>query len=257
VRSIYINMDDPVLGGTTRERIALRRALALAIDVQNLIKVVYAGQGLAANEMVAPGVSGFDPDARRRPYDPATANALLDRAGYARRDADGFRLAPDGKRLVLTFSIFPGTVWREFQTLLKKNFDAIGVRMEFRIAPTQDLFKEEAQGKFQLNVHGRSASPEGLVVRQLYGPEPPELNASRFRNAQYDRALERFLRAPNEAERLAASRTMTEVMQVYVPMIPLMVDIENAFSQPWVLGYHRSPFGAYYKYLDLGPTLRR
>ena len=110
------------------------------------------------------------------------------------------------------------------------------MRMEFKVVATQDLFKEEAQGKFQLNVHGRTASPEGLVVRQLYGPEPPELNGSRFRNAQFDRALERFLRAPDEAERLAASRTMTEVMQVYAPLIPLMVDIENAFSQPWVHG---------------------
>ncbi len=257
VRSIYINTEDPVLGGTSPPRVALRRALALAIDVENLIKVVYAGQGLPAYQMAAPGVSGFDPDVRSRPYDPATANALLDRVGYDKRDADGFRLGPNGKRLALTFSIFPGTVWREIQTLLKKNVDAIGVRMEFKVIATQDLFKEEAQGQFQLNVHGRSASPEGLIVRQLYGPEPPELNGSRFRNAQFDRALERFLRTPDEAERLAASRTMTEVMQVYAPMIPLMVDIENAFSQPWVQGYFRSPFGAYYKYLDVDPARRQ
>lgn len=257
VRSIYINMEDPVLGGTSKERVALRRALGLAIDVENLIKVVYAGQGMPAYQMAAPGVSGYDADVRRRPYDPATANALLDRAGYDKHDADGFRLAPGGKRLALVFSIFPGTVWRELQTLLKKNVDAIGVRMEFRVVPTQDLFKEEAQGKFQLNVHGRSASPEGLIVRQLYGPEPPELNGSRFRNAQFDRALELFLRSPDEADRLAASRTMTEVMQVHAPMIPLMVDIENAFSQPWVLGYFRSPFGAYYKYLDVDAARRR
>jgi ABC-type transport system substrate-binding protein len=257
VRSIYINMEDPVLGGVARERVTLRRALALGIDVQNLIDVVYAGQGLPAYQMAAPGVSGFDPDVRVRPYDPATANALLDRAGYGKRDAEGFRLAPGGKRLALTFSIFPGTVWRELQTLLRKNVDAIGVRMEFRVVATQDLFKEEAQGKFQLNVHGRTASPEGLVVRQLYGPEPPELNGSRFRNAEFDRALERFLRAPDETERLAASRTMTEVMRVYAPLIPLMVDIENAFSHPWVIGYFPSPFGAYYKYLDLDPARRR
>ena len=127
----------------------------------------------------------------------------------------------------------------------------------FRVVATQDLFKEEAQGKFQINIHGRSSSPTGLVVRQLYGPEPPEFNGSRFRNADYDRAVERFLRATDEAERLAASRTMTQVMQTYAPMIPLMVDVENAFVQPWVQGYFRSPFGAYYKYLDIDVKRRR
>jgi oligopeptide transport system substrate-binding protein len=257
VRSLYLNMDDPVLGGTSKERVALRRALALAIDAENLIKVVYVGQGLPSSQMVAPGVSGFDPAARKRAHDPATANALLDRVGYGKRDASGFRLAPDGRPLTLTFTIFPGTVWREVQTLIRKNVDAIGVRMEFKVVATQDLFKEEAQGKFQINIHGRSSSPTGLVVRQLYGPEPPELNGSRFRNADYDRAVERFMRAPDEAERLAASRTMTQVMQTYAPMIPLMVDVENAFVQPWVQGYFRSPFGAYYKYLDIDLARRR
>jgi hypothetical protein len=44
---------------------------------------------------------------------------------------------------------------------------------------------------------------------------------------------------------------MSALTQVYVPMIPLMVDVENAFVQPWVAGYNRSPFATYYKYVDI------
>ncbi len=251
VRSISLNMDDPVVGGMSTEHTALRRALALAIDVDGLIKVIYSGQGLPANQLVAPGISGFDPTLPRRPYDPATAQALLDRMGYGKRDAQNYRLRPDGKPLNLSFTIFTGNVWREIQTLLKRNMDAIGVRMEFRVVPTQDLFKEAAQGKFQMNIHGRSGGPEGTLFTLLYGPAPPETNETRFRHEPYDRALERFLRAGDEAERLKQARTMTAILNAYAPMIPLLVDVENAFVQPWVLGYHKSPFSTYWKYLDL------
>jgi hypothetical protein len=49
---------------------------------------------------------------------------------------------------------------------------------------------------------------------------------------------------------------MTALTQVHVPIIPLLVDVENAFVQPWVMGYHRSPFGTYWKYLDIDAARR-
>jgi oligopeptide transport system substrate-binding protein len=251
VRSISMNMDDPVLGGMELPRVALRRAIAMALDVDSLIRIVYNGQGLPAAQLVPPGVAGFDADLRRPAFDPATANALLDRTGYRARDAQNYRRQPDGKPLTLAFTIFSGTVWREIQTLFRKNLDAVGVRVEFKVVPTQDLFKEAAQGKFQINIHGRGGGPRGLLFGMLYGPAPPENNESRFRNGQYDRAFEAFLRAPDPATRLSQARTMSALTQVYVPMIPLMVDVENAFVQPWVAGYNRSPFATYYKYVDI------
>lgn len=251
VRALYLNMDDPVVGGDGVAPVALRRALGLAIDVDALIRVVYWGQGLPAAQIVPPGVAGYDAAFPRRPYDPRLARALLDRAGYAKRDAQGYRLRPDGKPLALSFSIFPGSVWREFQTLVRRDFDAIGVRVDFRVVPTQDLFKEAAQGKFQINVHGRSVYPMGLAFSTLYGPSPPEDNETRFRNAQYDLAFERFLRAPDPAARHEAARTMSTIVAYHAPMIPLMVDVENAFVQPWVLGYFPAPFTSMAKYLDV------
>ena len=251
VRSINVNMDDPVVGGMGNARVALRRALALAIDGEALIRVVYAGQGLPSNQIVPPAVSGFEPDANKRRYDPGTAQALLDRFGYGRRDAQNYRLQPDGTPLALVLTIFPGTVWREIQTLVRKNMDAIGIRMEFKVVPTQDLFKEAAQGKYQMNIHGRSGGPMGLLFEQLDGTAPPETNETRFRSSDYDRAFGQFLRSADAKERLSHARTMTAIAQAYAPMVPLMVDVENAFIWPWVIGYHRSPFASYYKYLDI------
>ena len=44
---------------------------------------------------------------------------------------------------------------------------------------------------------------------------------------------------------------MSAITGAYAPMIPLMVDVENAFVQPWVTGYNRSPFATYYKFVDI------
>jgi oligopeptide transport system substrate-binding protein len=258
VRAIYVNMDDPVVGGMGNERVALRRAIALGIDVDTLIRVVYMGQGIATSQIAAPGISGYDADAKPRAYDPKSAASLLDRFGYDKRDAQGFRLAPGGKPLGLTLTIFTGSaVWREIQTLLKKNMDALGVRLDFRAVPVQDLFKEAAQGKFALVIHGRSAGPNGLIFQSFYGPAPPEMNESRFRYAPYDRALDEFLRAPTAADRQRAARVMADILQSYVPVLPLLVDVQNAFVQPWLLGYYPSPFAAYFQYLDIAGTGNR
>jgi oligopeptide transport system substrate-binding protein len=255
-RALYVNMEDPVLGGMTRERIALRRAISMSIDVDTLIKVVYEGQGIASNQVVPPGVAGFDPDWPKREYDPVLAGRLLDRMGYGKRDAQGFRLAPDGKPLTVVLTIFTGTVWREIQTLLRRNLDTLGVRIEFREMPAQDLFKAGAQGKFMFNIHGRSATPDGLLYLSFYGPTPPELNESRFRVPQYDRAMEAFLRADNDADRMREARTMIAIVHYYAPLMPLVIDVRNAFVQPWVLGYVPSPFAAYVQYLDLAAPPR-
>jgi len=77
--AVYFNTKDPVIGGMTNDKIALRRAIAMAIDAASMVDVVYAGQALAANQIVPPLASGHDAALSRKPaYDPAAAMALLD-----------------------------------------------------------------------------------------------------------------------------------------------------------------------------------
>jgi len=251
VRSLYVNMDDPVLGGMDNAHVALRRAISMGLDIETLIKVVYHGQGIPANQIVAPGIAGYDPNAKKRVYDPVAAAALLDRFGYNKRDAQGFRLQPDGKPLTVVLTIFTGNVWREIQTLLKRDMDALGVRLDFKVTPLQDLFKEAAQGKFMMNIHGRSATPLGLVFQTFNSTQPPDANESRFKFPAYDRALDAFFTVDSDAGRQKAASTMTEILQTYVAVMPLLFDVENAFVQPWLLGYYPSRVAAHWQYMDI------
>jgi ABC-type transport system substrate-binding protein len=179
---IFLNMEDPVIGGMSKERIALRRAMAYALDTGEIARVVYGGHALPASQMVAPGVSGYDPAASLPPaYDPAMAQKLLDRFGYGQRDSAGYRLAPDGKPLSITFTIRSGGISRELQTLARKNMDAVGLRMEFRVTPFQEAVKELVAGQYQLFYAGRGGIPSGWGQLQvLSSKSPPAANASRF-----------------------------------------------------------------------------
>ncbi|TMH02425.1 MAG: hypothetical protein E6H69_06120, partial [Betaproteobacteria bacterium] len=98
----YFNMEDPVVGGYTKDRIALRRAIAIGFNTQALIRVVYQGQAIPATQPIPPNLPGHDNSWNIGvKYDPQAANALLDKFGYAERDSEGFRKQPNGATLML------------------------------------------------------------------------------------------------------------------------------------------------------------
>ena len=45
--------------------------------------------------------------------------------------------------------------------------------------------------------------------------------------------------------------------QAQDPVCKMIVDVENAFVQPWVNGYYRSPFATYFKYIDIDMAKKR
>jgi oligopeptide transport system substrate-binding protein len=256
--SIYFNLADPVIGGMAKERVALRRAMALAFDAETLIKVVYAGQAIPANQIVPPGVGGHD---RNLPvkslYDPATAKNLLDRFGY-KVGADGRRRAPDGTPLTITMSQRTGAISREIATLWKKNLDAVGLNTDFREAPFQDVIKDLEHGKFQVYYGGFGGSPSGFSeLIQLDSGQPQRVNVSRFKLAEYDRAFEQFLRSPEDEVQVATARKMSELAYTYMPQLPTVYRLESNFVQPWVSGFSPFVFSSYWKYLDIDLERRR
>ena len=70
--------------------IRFRRALSLAMDRQEIIDAIWYGFA----EL---------PTVQDATYDPEAAEALLDEMGLDQRDADGFRLGPDGKTFTILF----------------------------------------------------------------------------------------------------------------------------------------------------------
>jgi oligopeptide transport system substrate-binding protein len=253
VRYTYFNLNDPVVGGFSKEHVSLRRAIALSFDTDALIRVAYAGQAVALAQIVPPGVTDHDPGLpQKMPYDPAASRALLDRAGYDKRDRENYRLTPEGAPLTLTILTRPGTLWREWETLWKKNLDAVGLRVQFRELPAQEQFKEMQSGQFQMSIRGWGGSPLGyLHLAQLQAKQTPNVNPSRFAMPEYDRLYEQMLREPVLQRQTALAREMSQLAQIYVPLIPHVAEVDNDFVQPWVSGFNAVDFPSYWKYLDI------
>ena len=159
----FFNLDDPLVGGYTPEKIALRRAISLAYDRGEAIRLLLNGQALPATQPVPPGMLGHDPSIpERNTYDPAAARALLDKLGYRDRDGDGYRETPDGKPLTLIKASTTDTAARASDELWKRNMDAIGLRLTFLKNKWPELNKMSEAG--QLMMWGLSMSVVGALV---------------------------------------------------------------------------------------------
>ena len=251
----FFNLDDPVLGGYTPEKIALRRAIAMGYDRQAEIDLVRQGQGVLASQLVPPGIPGHDPTlAAKSTYDPAGARALLDRFGYKDRDGKGYRSLPDGKPLTIVKASTPEAVDRTANELWKKSMDAIGIRMTFFTQKWPELNKMSEAGQLQMWGLSWIASvpePDGFAT-PLYSKTIGTQNDARFRLPAFDQAYEASQLLPDGPERTALYRKMTELVQNYTPWILVMNTYGNVLAQPWLLGYKQSPFQVHeWKYYDV------
>jgi len=77
-----------------------REAVSYAIDYQSLVDMIAAGYGeVPGKGYVPPAVPGHNPNLPKLEYNPEKAKQILEAAGFIDRDGDGFREAPDGKKL--------------------------------------------------------------------------------------------------------------------------------------------------------------
>jgi len=119
-------MDDP----------AFRKAVAFAIDVSQIVNVVYGGMVLPANptgllpnwdkyiDQAVVDELGFS-------YDPEQAKKILADAGYKDVDSDGFLEAPDGSKIELKINNPNGwTDWMESNKVIANGLQAVGIKTE-------------------------------------------------------------------------------------------------------------------------------
>jgi ABC-type transport system substrate-binding protein len=254
-------MEDPVVGGYTPDKVALRRALALAYDVGAEITKVRRGQGVPAQSVVIPHTSGYDPEYKSEgsDYSVARAKALLDMFGYVDRDGDGWRDLPDGRPLILQSATLPDSIYREFDKVMKKCMDDINVRVSFKPALFPEQLKAARAGQLMSWSLGNSASTpdfqEGLQL--LYGPAAGGQNLPRFKLKQFDDLYERMQVLPDGPERLAALRQAQALVTAYAPHKYNVHRIVTDLTQPWLIGYRRPLFGRqFWQYVDIDESKR-
>jgi peptide/nickel transport system substrate-binding protein len=129
---IYLNIThkDPKM----REMFAnkeFRQALSLGINRPEIIDLVYLGQSEPYQTGPRPGHPWYHEKLARQftEFNQAQANSILDKLGYQKKDAQGFRLRPDGQKVFFSIDVIPTLYPDSVDTLelVKRHWAEIGV----------------------------------------------------------------------------------------------------------------------------------
>jgi ABC-type transport system substrate-binding protein len=251
---MWMNMEDPLIGGYGKDKVALRRAIALGYNSVEDIGQMKKGLALPAVTPLPPNVLGYDP-AYRSPvaYDPALANALLERYGY-RKGVDGFRTQPDGKPLTLVMHSESSTVGRLRDELWRKNLSAIGLKVVFKSDKKTEIIKASRLGSVMMfETNWVADFPDGDNFYQLlYGPNSGRANYARFNLPAYNQRYEQTRVMADSPRRTALYGEMAQLIHAYTPWVLLTHPISADLQQPWLRNYRRHPVEfTNWRYLDV------
>jgi peptide/nickel transport system substrate-binding protein len=185
---VALNQRDP--SDTTRPHPVfgdslVRRALAIAVDRERLVRNVLDSLGAVA---LGPAPRALIPDTAaftQLPYDPAMARALLDSAGWRDTDNDGVR-DKNGRPLAFDISVPNSSPTRQrFAVLLQEQYRAIGVKASPVLLDINALIERNASLRFDSFIGGWAANPGLVGIRQTW-MSTGESNEVRYRSRAFD-----------------------------------------------------------------------
>ncbi|MFQ6040865.1 MAG: ABC transporter substrate-binding protein, partial [Candidatus Poribacteria bacterium] len=159
---------DPVLRKLIRDQ-RFRKALALGIDREKCNEIAWRGllQPQAATTSQegwhfadAAGQALFEEWKRAdADFDLDKANALLDEMGLTKRDNEGYRLRPDGKRLTLVMDVPSSNLNRQENDqglIIAEGWRKLGSDAVLHTPPGAELSLRRTLGEFTISMHGEA-----------------------------------------------------------------------------------------------------
>lgn len=214
------------------DRVEVRRALAKAIDLEDLVATSLLGQGTPGNPgFIHPESPVGSGDPMPSAYDPAAANADLDALGAA-PGPDGIRVL-DGKPMKLTLLVQSTSTDRlRSAELIREMLAEIGVAvkvssldadsLDAKVWPDYDV----RQGRnYDMSMWGWSAPvmlASGTIAQLLdSNPDDGSLNIVGFSDPATDQVLDDLTSAPTLEERTTAVAALQERIADQVPFVTL------------------------------------
>jgi ABC-type transport system substrate-binding protein len=253
---VFFNMEDPVVGGYTPDKVALRRAIFLGVDVPREIAVVRRGQAIVAQSPVMPNTTNYDPTFKSEngEYNVGKAKALLDLFGYVDKDGDGWRDMPDGKPLVLKKATQPDQASRQLDEQWRRDMNVLKIRITFEPAKWPENLKAARAGKLQmwgLGVSAAGADSQGTFQR-YHSKQIGGQNQARFKLPEMDAIYDKLSVLPDGPERAALFKKAQRLAAAYAPYKTHVHRFMNDMAQPWLIGYRRPLFWQnYWQFLDI------
>lgn len=183
----------PILGDRD-----VRRALAMALDRETMVRAVLGDFGTVPEGPVAQRHWFRSTATGPIPYDPAGARRLLDRRGWRDTDGDGVR-DRNGIPFRLTL-IFPGTnvVRATMAPLIQEQLRQIGIQIDLVRLDGPVWLERHDRGAFDIDFSQASYDPSPMALNQAWRCEARGgVNVGGYCNPAVDTALEQVSTAPH------------------------------------------------------------
>lgn len=228
------NFEDKVLSDPR-----VREAIAYAIDRQQIIDTLLYGNADIAESLLLKGHPAFWP-APARNYSPATAQRLLDRAGY-RADKNGFRL-----RLKFSTTNSPSTmlIIQAVQAQLKK----VGIELDLNISEWGTFYGNIKKGNFQtylLTWVGRFQPDIFHTIFHSDHMPPKGANRGRYKNPKMDQLLADLMAEQDAEARVALAQAVQYLQHEEMIYIPLWRRHNLVLMSPKLTGFKPDAEGSF------------
>jgi peptide/nickel transport system substrate-binding protein len=212
---------------------ATRRALTMAIDRQQLVRGVYDTLAVAAIGPFTEALSTYDSTIKQIPYDPDSASALLDAAGWRDADGDGWR-ERNGRQLRFTMIVPSSSTPRmRAAVIMQEMFKKVGARAEIEQMdfPTHGSRQEERRFDASMNTMTSDGVPS--TIRQLWGTAAARegSNYGSYENPRFDALVDSAAKQMDPVKAGAYYRQAYQLLADDAPAIWLFEPLSFAAMQ--------------------------
>lgn len=210
------NLRDPILSD-----LRVRRAIAMAIDREAIVRAIWGGHADIADSILAPGFWAHAEGVPAVRYDPRSAAELFDAAGY--RDPDGEGPKP---RFTLTYKTSQNELRRRIAAVFQEQLRRVGVAVEVQSYEWGTFFSDIRTGNFQLYSLTWVGIRDPDIFQYAFhsGSVPPAgANRGGYRNAEIDRLVEAGRREISRERRRAIYGKVQRILSKELPIVPLWI----------------------------------
>lgn len=222
----------------------VRRALALAIDRERIIRTKLRGKATLASSLLPPFHWAFHEPSTSLVYNPEQAKRLLDEAGFP--DPDG----PGGKpRLQLLYKTSTDALPVAIARVIAAQLAEVGIAVELRPLEFHLFLSDVKKGNFQLYTLSSAEIAEPSLFRNFfhssYIPSAKNLDAGlnrmRYRNPALDDLLDQGSREIDRDKRREIYAKVQDILAAEVPMLPLWHPDNVTVARRVVQGFRMWP----------------